>query len=58
MKTCRLLFFASALALLTAGCAIVACLVSWIGSRAVHEAEVAALRIIAAKAADSAGETR
>jgi len=44
--------------LLTAGCAIVACLVSWIGSRAVYEAEVEALRIIAAKAADSAGETR
>ncbi len=37
--------------LVTAGCALLACLVSWLGVRTVHAAELRALEIIAAKAA-------
>jgi MFS family permease len=37
--------------LVTAGCAVAACAVSWIGGRSVHRAEEHALEVIAAKAA-------
>jgi len=41
--------------LVTAGCALAACAVSWLGGRGVHRAEQHALQIIAAKAGASPG---